>query len=110
MCIRDRLLEEAQHLPARPGIQRAGGLHLADALPLFCGHQVHADAGLRDAAAAQACLLYTSWAKAEEDSLRGLFLRDLKQQLAQAQTEEDRQRVTMAARFGLAALDHRDLG
>ena len=51
------------------------------------------------------------WAKAEEeDSLRGLFLRDLKQQLAQAQTEEDRQRVTMAARFGLAALDHRDLG
>ena len=33
-----------------------------------------------------------------------------KQQLAQAQTEEDRQRVTMAARFGLAALDHRDLG
>lgn len=50
------------------------------------------------------------WARAEEDSLRGLFLRDLKQQLAQAQTEEDRQRVTMAARFGLAALDHRDLG
>ena len=50
------------------------------------------------------------WAKAEEDSLRGLFLRDLKQQLAQAQMEEDRQRVTMAARFGLAALDHRDLG
>ena len=50
------------------------------------------------------------WAKAEEDSLRGLFLRDLKQQLAQAQTEEDRQRVTMAVRFGLAALDHRDLG
>ena len=34
----------------------------------------------------------------------------LMQQLAQAQTEEDRQRVTMAARFGLAALDHRDLG
>mgnify|MGYP003282396855 CR=1 FL=1 len=50
------------------------------------------------------------WRRAEEDSLRGLFLRDLKQQLAQAQTEEDRQRVTMAARFGLAALDHRDLG
>ena len=50
------------------------------------------------------------WAKAEEDSLRGLFLRDLKQQLAQAQTEEDRQRVTMDARFGLAALNHRDLG
>ena len=50
------------------------------------------------------------WQRAEEDSLRGLFLRDLKQQLSQAQTEEERQRVTMAARFGLAALDHRDLG
>ena len=37
-------------------------------------------------------------------------IEQLKQQLAQAQTEEDRQRVTMAARFGLAALDHRDLG
>ena len=50
------------------------------------------------------------WAKAEEDSLRGLFLRDLKQQQAKVQEEGDRQRVTMAARFGLAALDHRDLG
>ena len=50
------------------------------------------------------------WARAEEDSLRGLFLKDLKAQLNRSQTEEERQRVTMAARFGLAALDHRDLG
>ena len=50
------------------------------------------------------------WARAEEDSLRGLFLKDLKAQLDRAGTEEERQRVTMAARFGLAALDHRDLG
>ena len=50
------------------------------------------------------------WARAEEDSLRGLFLRDLKEQLNSAETEEARQRITMAARFGLAALDHRDLG
>ena len=50
------------------------------------------------------------WARAEEDSLRGLFLKDLKTQLNCAGTEEERRRITMAARFGLAALDHRDLG
>ena len=50
------------------------------------------------------------WARAAEDSLRGLFLRDLKGRLDSARTEEERQRITMAARFGLAALDHRDLG
>ena len=50
------------------------------------------------------------WARAEEDSLRGLFLKDLKAQLSRAGTEEERRRITMAARFGLAALDHRDLG
>ena len=49
-------------------------------------------------------------ARAAEDSLRGLFLRDLKSRLDSARTEEERQRITMAARFGLAALDHRDLG
>ena len=50
------------------------------------------------------------WARAAGDSLRGLFLRDLKSRLDSARTEEERQRITMAARFGLAALDHRDLG
>lgn len=50
------------------------------------------------------------WSRAEEDSLRGLFLRDLKARLEDARTEEERHTVTMAARFGLAALDHRDLG
>ena len=50
------------------------------------------------------------WARAEEDSLRGLFLKDLKAQLNCAGTEEERRCITMAARFGLAALDHRDLG
>ena len=50
------------------------------------------------------------WARAEEDSLRGLFLKDLKTQLNCTGTEEERRRITMAARFGLAALDHRDLG
>ena len=50
------------------------------------------------------------WARAEEDSLRGLFLRELKGRLAQANTEEERAHITRAARFGLAALDGRDLG
>ena len=50
------------------------------------------------------------WAREAEDSLRGVFLRDLKSRLDSARTEEERQRITMAARFGLAALDHRDLG
>lgn len=50
------------------------------------------------------------WARAEEDSLRGLFLRQLRQQRRQAQSEAERETVDQAARFGLAALDHRDLG
>lgn len=49
------------------------------------------------------------WARAGEDSLRGLFLRELRTKLQSAGTEEERQTVTRAARFGLAALDHRDL-
>ena len=50
------------------------------------------------------------WARAEEDSLRGLFLRELRAKWNAAKTEEERELVTQAARFGLAALDHRDLG
>ncbi|MEI3348401.1 MAG: DNA repair exonuclease [Dysosmobacter sp.] len=50
------------------------------------------------------------WQRAEEDSLRGLFLRELRRRWKEAKTEEERERVTQAARFGLAALDHRDLG
>ena len=50
------------------------------------------------------------WDRAEEDSLRGLFLKALRTQLDAAQSEEERRRITLAARFGLAALDHRDLG
>lgn len=49
------------------------------------------------------------WARAEEDSLRGLFLRELRARWNGAKTDEERETVTKAARFGLAALDHRDL-
>ena len=50
------------------------------------------------------------WGRAEEDSLRGLFLRQLRQRRDRAETEEERQMVERAARFGLAALDHREMG
>lgn len=50
------------------------------------------------------------WGRAEEDSLRGLFLRELKARLDHAEDDRERQTITMAARFGLAALEHRDLG
>lgn len=47
------------------------------------------------------------WARAGEDSLRGLFLRELRKRWDEA-GEEERETVTRAARFGLAALDHRE--
>ena len=50
------------------------------------------------------------WRRAEEDSLRGLFLRELREKLDAAGSDEERELVTQAVRFGLAALDHRDLG
>ena len=50
------------------------------------------------------------WRRAEEDSLRGLFLRSLRCQLEAAKTDGERETITQAARFGLAALYHRDLG
>ena len=49
------------------------------------------------------------WRRAEEDSLRGLFLRELREKLTGADEAQQR-RITQATRFGLAALDHRDLG
>lgn len=50
------------------------------------------------------------WRRAEEDSLRGLFLQSLRRRLGEAKTDREREAITRAARFGLAALDHRDLG
>lgn len=50
------------------------------------------------------------WEKRGEDSLRGAFLRRLYERLEQAATSEEEETVVMAARFGLAALEHRDLG
>lgn len=49
------------------------------------------------------------WKRAGEDTLRGLFLQDLRQRWEAAADEEERQKIALAVRFGLAALDGRDL-
>ncbi len=48
------------------------------------------------------------WARAQEDSLRGLFLQELRTRY-DVSDEAERRRIERAARFGLAALDRRDL-
>ena len=50
------------------------------------------------------------WARAEEDSLRGLFLRELREKYKAAETDAERETVVRAVRFGLAALERRDMG
>ena len=49
------------------------------------------------------------WARAQEDSLRGLFLRELHTKFDVASSDDERAKISLAARFGLAALDGRDL-
>jgi len=49
------------------------------------------------------------WARSREDNLRGLFLKKLRAQYDAAETEEEREQIVLAVRFGLAALDGRDL-
>ncbi len=48
------------------------------------------------------------WARAQEDSLRGLFLRELRERYERA-SEDEKPGIERAVRFGLAALDRRDL-
>lgn len=45
------------------------------------------------------------WERAEQDTLRGLFLRKMRQLYDDAADEETREEITRAARWGLAALD-----
>ena len=49
------------------------------------------------------------WDRAGEDSLRGLFLRDLRARYDAAGDEAEREKIAAAVRFGLAALEGRDL-
>ena len=46
------------------------------------------------------------WARAGEGTLRGQFLAQLKQQYDAADSDRARETIVMAARWGLAALDH----
>ena len=49
------------------------------------------------------------WSRAGEDSLRGLFLQNLKERYDAAQTDAERETILMAAKVGLAAMDNREL-
>ena len=46
------------------------------------------------------------WSRAGEDSLTGLFLREMRQRLEESESTEDRELVEKAVRFGLAALEN----
>ena len=48
------------------------------------------------------------WAHCGEDSLRGLFLQELRERYDAAE-ETEKEGILRAARFGLAALENRDL-
>lgn len=48
------------------------------------------------------------WDQAEEDTLRGLFLRRMKEKYESAINPRERGTIIMAVNFGLAALDNRD--
>lgn len=50
------------------------------------------------------------WGRAGEDSLRGLFLSEMRCRYDAAADEEERKKIDLAVRFGLAALDGRDIG
>ena len=49
------------------------------------------------------------WEKAGEDTLRGIFLKRLKARYDAAASDEEKQRVEQAARWGLAALDNAEV-
>jgi DNA repair exonuclease SbcCD nuclease subunit len=46
------------------------------------------------------------WEKAGEDTLRGIFLRKMRKKYNEAETEEERERIVLAVRYGLSALDN----
>lgn len=48
------------------------------------------------------------WHSAGEDSLRGIFLAELRKRYDAAESDDEKQRIIAAVRFGLAALDGRD--
>lgn len=49
------------------------------------------------------------WEKEGDDSLRGLFLREMHNRYDSAETEEERQKIAMAVRFGMNAMENREM-
>lgn len=49
------------------------------------------------------------WERCGEDTLRGLFLRELHQRYEQTEDEQERRLIEQAARFGTAAMDNREV-
>lgn len=58
----------------------------------------------------ETCISADIWQRAEEDSLRGIFLRELRERYDAAASEEEKEQIIAAVRFGLAAMDGRDMG
>ncbi len=50
------------------------------------------------------------WQRGGEDSLRGLFLKELRRRYEATTDEKERETIVSAVRFGLAAIDGRDFG
>ncbi len=78
------------------------GVELAQIEERFAGEFYHLE--VRD----KTRLREDIWQRASEDSLRGLFLRDMKEKYECADAEE-KEKIVCAVRFTLAALDGRDL-
>lgn len=78
--------------------ERARPLDLAALTAQAAPHFFHVE--LRD----ETTLPQDLWARADEDSLTGLFLREMRRQLDAAPADQ-RETVILAARFGLAALE-----
>lgn len=49
------------------------------------------------------------WARQDEDTLRGLFLQNLRRKVEAADSEEEKEKLEQAVRFGLAAMDNREI-
>lgn len=49
------------------------------------------------------------WDRCGEDTLRGLFLEELRRQYDAAPDDGARRRIEQAARFGAAAMDNREV-
>ncbi len=107
----DALEEAADRLRPEEDVYRvlftgetdAGGVDLAEIHERMAGRFYHLE--LRDETTAAGDL----WKCAGGDSLRGLFLGNLLARRAAAATEEERARIDRAAKWGIAAMEGREL-